>query len=174
MTKVIIASENPLKIGAVKESFRRTFPNKEHEFSGVSVSSEVSDQPSSEDETFRGAKKRADNASEEYDADFHVGIEGGIEHTGRETKAFAWVVIKSGEIYGKSRTGTFFLPAKIVELLNKGKELGVANDIVFGRDNSKHENGAVGILTGDIIDRKKFYTEALVLALIPFINKELY
>ncbi|MEA2092675.1 MAG: DUF84 family protein, partial [Patescibacteria group bacterium] len=56
----------------------------------------------------------------------------------------------------------------IIELIKEGKELGEADDIVFQRNNSKQENGAVGILTGDVVDRTKCYTEAVILALIPF------
>ena len=90
-------------------------------------------------------------------------------------EAFAWVVIKAkGNGFGKGRTGTFFLPPQIAELIKQGKELGEADDIVFGRTNSKQENGAVGILTENVVDRTKYYTEAVVLALIPFKNKKLY
>lgn len=62
----------------------------------------------------------------------------------------------------------------IIELIKEGKELGEADDIVFQRNNSKQENGAVGILTGDVVDRTKCYTEAVILALIPFKNVNLY
>ena len=75
---------------------------------------------------------------------------------------------------GKGRSGTFFLPPKIAELIRQGKELGEADDIVFERTNSKQENGAVGILTDGVVDRTKYYTEAVVLALIPFKNERLY
>ena len=88
--------------------------------------------------------------------------------------AFAWIVILSKDKKGKARTGTFFLPPKVVELINQGKELGEADDIVFGHSNSKQKNGAVGILTGNLIDRTQFYVEAMVLALIPFLNKDIY
>lgn len=71
-------------------------------------------------------------------------------------EAFAWAVVRSSTKVGKSRTGTFFLPKEIVCLINEGKELGEANDIVFKRSNSKQEDGAVGILTGNIIDRTKY------------------
>ena len=62
----------------------------------------------------------------------------------------------------------------VVDLINQGKELGEADDIVFGHSNSKQKNGAVGILTGNLIDRTQFYVEAMILALIPFLNKEIY
>ncbi len=175
MAKVIIASKNPIKIQAVKNGFEKMFPNQEFEFVGVSVPSNVADQPFSNDETFLGAKNRADNAFNEVkDADFYLGIEGGIEHIENEMEAFAWVVIKSADKYGKARTGTFFLPKQVVELIKDGKELSEADSIVFQRNNSKQENGTVGILTGDIIDRTKYYTEAVILALIPFRNVNLY
>jgi inosine/xanthosine triphosphatase len=175
MKKVIIASKNPVKIQAVKNGFEKMFPNQEFEFVGVSVPSNVADQPFSNDETFLGAKNRADNASSEVKgADFYVGIEGGTEHIENEMEAFAWIVIKSAGKYGKARTGTFFLPKQVVELIKEGKELGEADDIVFNRNNSKQENGAVGILTGDVIDRTKYCTEAVILAMIPFKNVDLY
>jgi len=45
---------------------------------------------------------------------------------------------------------------------------------VFGKENSKQTYGAVGLLTGDVIDRTRFYEDAVVLALIPFRNPDLY
>jgi inosine/xanthosine triphosphatase len=175
MKKIVIASKNPVKIQAVKNGFKKMFPSQKFEFISVSVASGVSDQPLSNNETFLGAKNRADNASKELkDADFYCGIEGGIGPIDNEMEAFAWVVVKSVDRYGKSRTATFFLPKQVVQLIKEGKELGDADDIVFNRKNSKQESGAVGILTGDIIDRTKYYTEAIILALIPFKNVDLY
>lgn len=175
MKKVIIASENPVKIHAVEQGFEKMFPNSTFEYDGVSVPSGVADQPTIDDQTFKGALNRAENANKQNsEADYWVGIEGGIQKVGEEMEAFAWVVIKSKTKTGKSRTGTFFLPIPIVKLINDGKELGEADDIVFNRSNSKQEDGAVGILTGRIIDRTKYYLEAVILALIPFKNERLY
>lgn len=175
MKKVIIASKNPVKIQAVKNGFGKMFPAQEFEFIGVSVPSNVADQPLSNNETFLGAKNRADNSSTEIkNADYYVGIEGGIEYFENEMEAFAWVVIKSADKYGKAKTATFFLPKEVVKLIQDGKELGEADDIVFKRQNSKQENGAVGILTGDVINRTSYYTEAVILALIAFKNVDLY
>ncbi len=176
MKKIIIASKNPVKINATLNGFQKMFPNEQFEIEGVPVPSGVSDQPKNETEIFSGALNRAGNACKEKpDADFCVGIEGGIEETNSGMEAFAWVVIKAkGDGFGKGRTSTFFLPPQIAELIGQGKELGEADDIVFGRTNSKQENGAVGILTDNVVDRTKYYTEAVVLALIPFKNKKLY
>jgi len=173
--KVIIASKNPVKINAVKIGFEKMFPSEKFEFKGVSVPSGVKDQPATNQETMAGAINRANNAKLQHQqADFWVGIEGGIEKDKEEMGVFAWIVVKSNEISGKTRTSTFFLPKKIVELIDAGKELGEADDIVFGGTNSKQKNGAVGILTGNIIVRTSYYTEAVILALIPFKNPEIY
>lgn len=175
MKKVVIASKNPVKINAVKIGFNKMFPLTKFKFEGASVSSGVKAMPMNNQETRSGAVNRADNAKAQFqDADFWVGIEGGIEKIDGEMEAFAWVVIKSSEVNGKARTGTFFLPKKVVELIDSGKELGEADDIVFGHTNSKQKNGAVGILTGNVIVRTSYYTEAIILALIPFKNSEIY
>ena len=159
MKKVIIASKNPVKIDAVKVAFNQMFPNIIFEFDGLETSSDVSDQPISNNETLRGAINRSNNAKLKYtNADYWIGIEGGVEKKDNEMEVFAWIFIQSNDIKGKARTATFNLPRKIVELIDSGMELGDADDIVFNRKNSKQKNGAVGILTTDLIDREKYYT----------------
>lgn len=174
--KIIIASKNPVKMRATLHGFQMMFPQYVFEIEGISVPSGVSDQPQTDMETIKGARERVANAKTACpDADFWVGIEGGIEDTQGEMEAFAWIVVQSKEgKIGKARTGVFYLPPRVAALVREGKELGEADDIVFCRTNSKQENGAVGLLTDNIIHRADYYTHTLVLALIPFKNKELY
>jgi inosine/xanthosine triphosphatase len=176
LKKVYIGSTNPVKLECTKIGFESAFGgNTAFEFIGKSVSSDVSDQPMTNEETLTGAFNRAMHLKAKYaDGDFFVGIEGGIQRLGIEMEAFAWVVIASSGAIGKAQTSTFQLPPQIVDLINLGVELGHADDLVFKRKNSKQGNGAVGILTHNIIDRVEYYRHAVVLALIPFINPELY
>jgi len=173
--KVIIASKNPVKINAVKIGFEKMFPLEKFKFKGISVPSNVNNQPKNDKETMLGGINRANNAKNNFpNANYWVGIEGGIEEIDNEMTVFAWIIIKSKNNEGKAKTGTFFLPKKIIELIKAGEELGKADDIVFGHINSKQKNGAVGILTGNIITRTNYYTEAIILALIPFKNPKIY
>jgi len=175
MKKVIVASLNPVKIKAVKNGFKKMFPELKTECTGISVPSEVSDQPMTDDETLLGAENRVKNACKESkNADYYIGIEGGVHTIGEDMHVFAWIVVKSRNKIGRSRTSTFMLPKKVTSLVSQGQELGVANDIIFNKENSKQKNGAVGILTDNLIDRTRYYTEAVVLALVPFKNEDLY
>jgi len=176
MKKIIVASKNPVKIGAALEGFTIMFPEEAFEVEGVSAVSGVSDQPMSNAETLQGARQRVENAyAANQSADFWIGIEGGIEEVQNEMEAFAWIVVKSKDgSTGRARTGTFFLPPRVAELVRQGKELGEADDVVFGKTNSKQDNGAVGLLTDNAIHRKHYYTHATVLALIPLKKKDLY
>ena len=45
---------------------------------------------------------------------------------------------------------------------------------VFGRTGSKLEEGAIGLLSRGAMDRVELYEHATVLALLPFIDPELY
>lgn len=176
MTKVYIGSRNPVKIECTRLAFEQVFgSNPTFTFVGKSSFSGVSDQPMTNHETLLGAKNRAEKLKKEYpDGNYYVGIEGGIQKVANQMEAFAWVVIMNEHQVGKSQTSTFQLPPKIVTLIDEGVELGHADDIVFNRQNSKQGNGAVGLLTDNIIDRIEYYRHAVILALIPFINRELY
>lgn len=176
MKKIVVASENPVKINATLTGFQKMFPNEEFEAIGVAVQSGVRDQPLSDDETYQGALNRADNAQKHTPkADFFVGLEGGLEEKDSDMEAFAWIVVKTtAGIYSKGRTGTFFLPPPVTALIREGKELGEADDIVFKQNNSKQAGGAVGILTDGVVDRAGYYTQAVIFALIPVKNPELF
>lgn len=176
MVKIVVASRNPVKLNAALEGFKCMFPDKSFELEAVSASSNVREQPLSDHETFQGAFNRASTALKEHPlADFWVGLEGGVEEMDSHLHSFAWAVVRSSDQkWGKGRTATFVLPPKIAALIRQGMELGSADDVVFKKSNSKQENGAVGLLTGNVIDRKKLYMDAVILALIPFKNAHLY
>jgi inosine/xanthosine triphosphatase len=175
MKSILIASRNPVKVQATLNGFQRMFPEESFQIQSAAAASGVSNQPRSDEETLRGATNRAQDAARDYpQANYWVGIEGGIQETGGQMTAFAWVVIYDGRSLGKSRTGTFFLPPQVSKLVRQGVELGTADDIVFQRENSKQENGAIGILTANVVDRTGLYEQAVILALLPFKNPELY
>ncbi|MEM1312612.1 MAG: inosine/xanthosine triphosphatase [Patescibacteria group bacterium] len=174
MTKVVITSKNPVKIESIKLAFSKMFPELVFSFESVSVDSGVGSQPITDRETKLGAINRVDKAKTLTKADYYVGIEGGIQAINDEMESFAWIYIDGSNKVGKAKTATFYLPAKVIELVNQGYELGEADDIVFNKTDSKQANGAIGLLTGDVITRTSYYTEALCMALVPFKNKNLY
>lgn len=174
MIKILVGSKNPVKLEAVKEGLSALIPE-EFELIAVSVKSGVSDQPMSDAETLQGASNRVQEAMNQYAGyDYYVGLEGGVEQTDSGLLAFAWMVISNGKRIGKARTASFFLPPKVAELVHGGMELGDADDVVFKKNNSKQQNGAVGLLTNDEITRKSLYLPAVQMAFIPFLNPELY
>ena len=176
MKKIVVASQNPVKVRAVREGFERMgILDEETEILGMNAPSGVSDQPMTDEETYLGAKNRAAYIKKEYpNADFWVGIEGGIYEKEYEMYAFAWIIVFSKNSKGEARTASFQIPPKVVSLIKEGMELGKADDIVFGHENSKHHLGSVGILTHGEIDRTALYEPAVCFALIPFVNKEMW
>lgn len=175
MKKVVVASTNPVKINCVAQALSEVFPEEFFDVNGHKAPSGVSDQPMTNEETLIGAENRSDYIKQQFpEADFWVGIEGGIQEEDGMMDAFAWVVIKSANQKGIARTATFSLPPKVAELVKEGVELGHADDIVFGRNNSKQQDGAVGLLTRGLINRTEYYKHAMIMALIPFNHPELY
>lgn len=172
---VIVGSRNPVKISCTDSGFHQVFEGI-YLVEGLNVSSDVEAQPVGDEQTYKGAMNRANNSKAVFpEADFWVGIEGGVEKFQGELAAFAWVVIlnKNGKV-GKARTSQFFLPKAIADLVHGGMELGAADDKFFKLENSKEHIGSVGILTKGALDRKNYYQQAVVLALIPFLKEDLY
>ena len=175
MKTIVLASKNPVKIQATQNAFNRMFHDENFRIQAVDVPSGVSEQPASNRETLRGANNRVKNAFKMVrEADYWVGIEGGVAKVDGQLSSFAWIVIRSAIFTSQSRTGTFFLPPVIARLIDEGKELGVADDIVFGQTNSKQKNGAIGLLTEGVIDRTGLYEHGIILALAPFKHLQLY
>ena len=175
MKTIVVASLNPVKADAVLGAFQRLFPEEKFTVKAVSVPSDVSDQPMTDAETRQGAGNRARHAREAMpDADYWVGVEGGCEVQTGDLVAFAWVQILGEGRESSARTAAFRLPSRVKQLVAEGMELGDADDVVFGESNSKQQNGAVGLLTGNVETRTSLYEQAVVLALIPFKNQELY
>lgn len=167
--KIVVASGNPVKVSAVREAFAERFGPRQLDVRGENVPSGVADQPRGDGETRRGAHNRAAGARERFpDADYWVGIEGGIDTVDGQLLAFAWMVIvhRSGRS-GMARSVTLPLPPAVATLLSGGMELGEANDRVFGTHNSKQEGGAFGLLTDGRHTRGSVYSDTLAMALIP-------
>lgn len=175
MKKIVVASLNPVKVEAAVSGFQRAFERKAFSVEMVGVDSGVEDQPLSDATARQGALNRAERAKQAVpEGDYWVGIEGGCETLGDEMVSFAWVVVLGETGTGSSRTASFQLPGPVKALVESGLELGDADDLVFGKENSKQQNGAVGLLTGDVVTRKTLYEQAVILALIPFIMPGLY
>ena len=171
--KIVVSSLNPVKVAAVREAFSAQFPENELDLQSVSVPSGVADQPMSDDETRRGAVNRAANARASVpEADFWVGLEGGLDLFDGKLMAFAWMAISGPRGFvSETRSATLPLPPAVQELVEKGLELGEANDRVFATVNSKQAGGAYGLLTDGRYTREDIYAQTLVLALVPFVHE---
>jgi len=173
MKKIIITSLNPAKIHAVQSAFSAVFKNNTFEYIGVSISSEVSDQPMSEYETKSGALNRVKNAKRQYpNCDFYVGLEAGFEHN----SIFAWMIIETNlsNQRGESRSASLLLPTEVIKQLHQGLELGDVIDSLFNTTNIKQKGGTISILTDGLLTRSSVYQQALILALAPFLHQDLF
>lgn len=170
--RVIVSSRNPVKLNAARDAFAECFPETRFDVEGIEVDSGVSDQPMSDDETCRGAATRALRAKELVaDADFWLGLEGGIEVIDDQFFASAWMHVlgRDGRV-GMSRTPSLPLPPEIKCLVESGLELGDANDRVFSTVNSKHGGGAYGLLSEGRFTRQGIYAQTISIALIPHMH----
>jgi inosine/xanthosine triphosphatase len=175
--KILVGSKNPVKIEAVKEAFSLYYKN--IEVIGLSVKSNVPDQPINS-QTFEGAKNRAlelqkVNSVGNLNADYFIGIEGGIQETYGKWFAFGGMCII--DTTGKTSFGTsahFELPKSVTERLLNGEELGFVMDEIMNDENTKQKGGAISFFTNGRMNRKELYIPGIISALIPFLHKNLF
>jgi inosine/xanthosine triphosphatase len=170
--RVAVGSRNPVKLQAVQAGLAPFFAGVTLE--AVEVPSGVAAQPVGDEETRRGALNRARAALALLPtAEFGIGLEGGVMEIEGTLYAGAWCAIAARDgRTGLASTGRCPLPPAVAKLVRGGMELGPADDLVFGRENSRLGEGAVGLLTRGHIDRARFYTPAVVMAFAPFLNPE--
>lgn len=169
-----MGSTNPVKIGAARAVMTSVWSDARVE--GIAVPSTVRDQPVGDDETIRGAYARAMAARAALDAVLGVGLEGGVvEEPDGTMRTCAWAVIVDAS--GRRGVGGSLampLPERVAAMIRDGLELGHAMDRLSGAHNTKHGQGAVGILTGGLVDRQRAYEILVSYALAPFVSRDLY
>ena len=86
-----------------------------------------------------------------------------------------WMSIVTDEsLYRKAPGSTRMLSPATSAMIRDGVELGVAMDRLVGAHDTKRGAGAVGILTGGLVDRQRAYESLVAYALAPFMTRELY
>lgn len=175
--KVGVGTDNPVKLQAVKNIFTIFYPNAQ--FLMVPVESGVSKQPIGDLEIINGAINRAKGILEKSDCDLGVGIESGLVklpllHGKFGLRQWCAIIDREGGIT-LGAGGIFEAPDKIIKrVFNLNEEVGEATDKIFGTKESKKKQGLIGFLTENVMDRTKLTENAVILALVPRINENLY
>ncbi len=170
--RVAVGSTNRVKIAAVTAVITRLAPA--CAIQGVAVESGVAHQPMGDEETIAGARTRAQGALHAIRATLAIGLEGGcVELPDGSMRTCAWAV--AVDTHGREGVGGSLampLPPAVAALVRSGVELGHAMDQVSGGTDTKHGAGAVGILTGGLIDRQRAYEVLVTYALAPWLAGE--
>ncbi len=175
--KIKVASTNPQKIQAVADLAPKYEILKDAEISGVSVSSGVSDQPKTIEETVEGAMNRAKNAFEDCKISF--GIESGlmaIPKTKSGVMDVCVCAIYDGKNYHLGLSSAFDIPKKVMDLMNTGMTM---QDACFEAGITENKNlgsaeGLIGILTKGRVSRLEYTKQAVMSALIHLENEGLF
>jgi inosine/xanthosine triphosphatase len=166
---IAVGSTNPIKLAAVQAILNEAFS--ESHFIPVEVPSGVPEQPWGDEQTRLGAFNRAKQALAETDAQYGVGLEGGLVETSVGLMTCAWcaMVDASGKV-GYGGGVHILLPPIVTEMLQQHGELGPAMDALTQEHNTKQKQGAVGILTNGLSNRQTAYEQLVAMAAAPFVT----
>ena len=173
ISNVVVGTTNPAKLAAVEQALKQIWP--QVSMSSINVDSGVRAQPLSDQEAILGATTRARLALANTDASLGIGVEGNTVEIEQGMFSTAWVAVvdRAGAI-GLGSSGRFQLPEMVAQAVRQGGELGPLMDALTGEQNTKHKQGAVGILTNNLITRSAALETAVIFALTRFINPEYY
>lgn len=174
--KILMGTKNPGKIEGAKQAFERYFDNVE--ISGIPVNSDVSNQPFNE-EILQGAKNRVKNLKEyaiqnNIVADYYVATEAGIfDSLGELIDINSAVIEDSNGLQSIGISQGFQIPDKYIDEI-KETELGAVMNRIFNGTELNKGNGGISILTRDEITRIDLTRNACIMALIKYLNGEIW
>ncbi|TAL20191.1 inosine/xanthosine triphosphatase [Patescibacteria group bacterium] len=168
--KIKIASQNPVKVEALKEIIQDYPHLKNAEVIAEDVPSGVNNQPKSLEETVRGAMTRSRNAYR--NCDYSFGIESGlmaVPHTKTGHMDVCVCAIFDGQEYHLGLSSAWEPPKRVAKyVLDDGLDM---NEAAYKTGLSKNPKvgsaeGLVGIMTKGRLTRKEYTKEAIRTALI--------
>ena len=161
--RVAVGSTNVVKVEAVRTVMESVFGSVI--IIPVEVDSGVSPQPK-ELETRKGAMNRA--AAAIGDRDLSVGIEAGVFLTDDGLYDFQYCAIldKNGMMTVGVGPG-FRYPDEVAELVVNGATVGEAMHKLYGDPDIGRKQGAVGLLSKGLLDRKSLTEQSVTAAMIP-------
>lgn len=163
---ISVGSMNPVKTEAVRSVMERIFGSVR--IIPRNVTSDVPEQPWGED-TCQGAINRAKHALVE--SDMSVGIEAGVfeMYGGLYDIQHCAILDNDGNMTIGMSSG-FRYPDDVAELVRKGSTVGSAMKQLHSEDRG-HAEGAVGVLSNGLLDRKELTEQSVIAAMIPRMNE---
>ena len=160
---VAVGSINQVKVAAVRTVMEKVYGDVR--ITAVDVQSGVPPQPF-EEQTHQGSVNRARAALGDHD--MAVGIEAGVFEMldGLYDIQHCTIISKDGrETYGHG--SGFRYPDAIADLVRKGMTVGDAVKEVYGNIEIGKKQGAIGLLSNGLIDRKTLTEQSVTAAMIP-------
>lgn len=171
--RVVVASTNAAKLGAVKRVFTQVWPDMIVTGMEVRMPETIGPMPVGW-QVRAGAVYRARQAMAQG-VHFAVGAEGGVEFIGDDAYLYNWVAIcRSDGALSAAPSEKLRLPPRVSKRIQGGAVLGDLMVEATGRADVNHTDGAVGYYTKGLLTRQQFFEGCLACALAPFLFPEEY
>ena len=160
---IAVGSLNHVKVEAVRTVMESVYGSVR--IIPVHVNSGVPDQPFGDD-TYKGAVNRAEAALGEYD--LSVGIEAGVfEMYGHLYDVQHCAVLDRNGKLTLGMSSGFMYPDKVADVVRNGATVGKAVAQFYDKTANGNKEGAVGVLSKGLLDRKSLTEQSVTAAMIP-------
>lgn len=176
--KIVVGSTNAVKVAAVREIVPQYEFLSGADIASMDVSSGISEQPKSLEETMTGAMNRARQAFQ--DCRFSIGIEDGlmrIPHTKTGFMNVCVCAIYDGSQFHFGLSSAFEYPKEVARLVvEEGLDINQAflRTGLTAHPRVGSAEGAIGVLTKGRLPRKEYTKQAVQMALIHLEHRHHY
>ncbi len=171
--KAFIGTKNGAKIEGARRALTKYFDDVEIE--GISVESEVSEQPVNS-ETLEGCRNRIKNLKlyckeNGIEADLYLAIESGMQNMFENWMITNIAIIEDNNGFQSVSTSPSFpLPQKYVETTKENGFSETMNTFFTRDEERRNKEGGIALLTHGEITRIDLTEEAFIMALTTYIN----
>lgn len=169
--KIVLTSKSKIKLLVVEEALRNLFVNQDFNIVQFDIEDKGSE-PVGEENLILQLQSSIKKAKElETDAVFYVAMEGGVKIVDEEMEEIAFVIV--ADSLGKqarSQAVSFPIPNEVAMKVKVGISFADAVNEVYATNDIKNNQGFVGLLTDNLIDKRSLYLQPTIIAFSKFVK----
>lgn len=173
MKKIVLTSQNPVKVSVVRNVMEHLVPDVSFEHIALDLGAKNTELFGKQQILTHMTNMLSKAREMVPDAEYYVSMQGGMEDEESEMHETAYVMVLDSTGRSEvSRCSTFKVPTQIAHEVRNGRDFATAVDGFFKVQDTKTTGGFVSILTNGIVNKESHYSQPFAIAISTLIRKD--